>query len=314
MKNNLLNEFKIFCTLTRSYSLPISVMSWLVPFVYAIFEKGNIFNGIAALIGIIILHLGSNLFDDIVDYSFELIDIRKGKKCSFNFQKGKCTCFIENKVALKQAFIIDLFLFTIATLIGIYYVYTMGLELLYIIILTAILCLLYPILGSRGFGEIIIALIFSPLLYSGVYFVMTGSFSLKILILSISTGLMTVAVLVNHSILDYRYDTTNRKITLCGISGSEKNALLLLFLIILAAYINLIFWILNSQFSVVYLLPFLTLPFVFKIIKEMNMFIKQEKSPDNAKSFLTKFLLVQNLQKYFIILLCISVIIDKFYR
>jgi 1,4-dihydroxy-2-naphthoate octaprenyltransferase len=40
----------------------------LVPFVYALFNNGNILNGIIATIGVVILHLGTNLFDDVIDY------------------------------------------------------------------------------------------------------------------------------------------------------------------------------------------------------------------------------------------------------
>ena len=107
MKEN----FKLFCTLTRAYSLPISVMSWLVPFLFALFNKGNVLYGIIALFGIVVLHLASNLFDDIIDYSRELWDIKRGKKIDFNFQKGKCCCIIENKITFKKAILINIILF-----------------------------------------------------------------------------------------------------------------------------------------------------------------------------------------------------------
>ena len=53
---------------SRIFSLPMTVLSWLVVFAYAIKHDGNIFNGIIALIGIACAHLATNLFDDYVDY------------------------------------------------------------------------------------------------------------------------------------------------------------------------------------------------------------------------------------------------------
>ena len=64
MKNLVSFWFKT----TRAYSLPMSIMSWSVPFVFGITDKGNILYGIIALIGIIFAHLGVNMFDDFVDF------------------------------------------------------------------------------------------------------------------------------------------------------------------------------------------------------------------------------------------------------
>ena len=221
---------------------------------------------------------------------------------------------VENKITFKKAILINIILFGIAFLTGLFFLGISGIKLLYILIPSIVLCLLYPVLGCMGLGEIIIAIIFSPLLYSGVYLVMTGGFSLQILILSISTGFLTVAILFNHSLLDFKYDTTNRKITLCRICRNEKNALILLTVIIALAYVNLLFWVLQGSLNVLYLLPCLTLPFALKLIKEMNVYISKDKTPDNAQNFLEKFLMAQNLQKYFIIVLCVSIILSDWFK
>jgi len=289
-------------------------MSWLVPFLYALFAGGNLSYGLIALAGIIVLHLASNLFDDLIDYLRAFWAVKTGKQQTFNFQKGKCCCIFENKITFKQAVFIDCILFAASLLTGVFFFGIYGIELLYIIIPAGILCLLYPVLGRLGFSEIIIAVIFSPLLYSGVYFVMTGSFSLNLLLLSIAAGLVTIGVLVNHSLLDYRYDTADRKITLCSISGSEKNALLLLAFLTSGAYISLLIFVLKGIFPPVYLLPFITLPFWLKLVKKMNSYIKEAHAPENAEKFLEKFLYAQNLQKYFITALCFSIILSGWFK
>jgi len=46
----------------------------------------------------------------------------------------------------------------------------------------------------------------------------------------------------------------------------------------------------------------------------MKIYINLGKVPDNAQIFLEKFLLAQNLQKYFIIILCIAVILSNLFK
>ena len=252
---NFYSKIKILFNACRGYSTPISIMSWLVPFLFASLAGGNRFFGLLCLFGIVILHMGANIFDDAIDYTLEKRKIDKGIKTDFNFQAGKCIYIFNGELSLKQYYVISFILFSIATTIGLYFLHIYNLKLLYIIIPTAILCLLYPILGSLGLGEIIVATIFSPILYSGVYFVMTGNFNLEILILSISTGFLVVSVLHNHMLMDYKLDEKNRKITLCRICGSEKKALILLGIIIGLAYINLIIWTIVGKLSLYYLIP-----------------------------------------------------------
>lgn len=300
--NLFLKKIAILFTACRGYSLPISFMSWLVPFLYALFSEGSLFSGLVALFGILILHMGSNIFDDAIDYTIAKKKIEKGIQKNFNFQKGKCIYIFNNELSLKQYYIISFTLFSIGLLIGLFFLLTIGLKLLYIIIPTAILCLLYPILGCLGLGEVIVATIFSPLLYLGVYLVMTGNFSSDILILSISTGCFVVAVLHNHMLMDYKLDEESRKITLCRLCKSEENALKLLGIIISLAYINILTWIILGKLNIYYLIPLASIPFAVKLYKDM-------KNPNIE--FLKKFLLPEKLLSLFTLLLCISIVVEK---
>ena len=277
-------------------------MSWLVPFLYASLSGGNRFFGLICLLGIVILHMGVNIFDDAIDYTLEKIKIKKGLKTDFNFQAGKCLYIFNGELSLKQYYIISFILFSIATIIGLYFLSIYNLKLLFIILPTAILCLLYPILGSLGLGEIIVSIIFSPMLYMGVYFVMTGFLNTDILFLSISTGFLVVAVLHNHMLMDYKLDEKNRKITLCRLCGSEKKALILLGIIIALAYINIIICTIFNILSLYYLIPLLSIPFAIKLYKDMA-------NPEI--DFLSKFLLPEKLLSLFTLLLCISIALDK---
>ncbi len=306
--DNFTKKAEILFTACRCYSLPISFMSWVIPFTFALKKGADIYYGLLSLLGILILHMAANLFDDVIDYIREKSAIDKGLKDKFNFQEGKCKYIFNGDLTIKNAFILCLILFILAFIIGVFFIYKCGFELLWLIILTAVLCLLYPVLGSKGFGEVLIAIIFSPLLYLGVYFVMTGDVSVKLLILSISTGFLTVAILHNHMLLDYKFDETNRKITLCTISGNQFNAYILLFVFVIMAYVNLFVFFFMGKIGIVYLIPVLSLPLAVKLLKEMKNHIN---AADDKKSFLYKFMLAQTLHTVFTLLLCASIILDK---
>ena len=312
----------------RVYSLPISVMAWIIPFTYSLSNGGNIKYGFIALIGIIILHLASNLFDDTIDYLIARKKIKQGILDCFNFQEGKCYCIFNNLLSIKDYIIACIILFLTAGIIGLYFLNIYGLTLLYILIPAIILCLTYPILGSLGFGEIIIAIIFAPLLYIGTYYVMSASFSNIILMLSISTGLLTVAVLHTHMLLDYKLDTKNRKITLCRICKSEQNSYILLCFFIIGAYFNIFILCNLNYLSPIFYLTYLSLPTAFTLLKVMKIHIKNPKKEiepnifmgdtkaiknieESQRNFLLKFLIVRNLLSFFTILLCISIVISR---
>ena len=318
----------IWLTAVRAYSLPVSIISWLVPFIFGCFQNGDIKYGILSLIGIITLHMATNLFDDAIDYTREKQKIDKGLKKDFNFQKGKCACIFEGKLTLYQYYIVSFILFLISGIIAIYFIFLYGTNLLYIIIPSAILCTLYPLLGCLGMGEIVVAIVFSPLLYLGVFYSMTGFFSLEILLISISTGLLSVAVLHNHMLLDFKYDEDNRKITLCRLCRNEKNAFILLVIIISFAYINIITSVFLKLLSPYFLITLFSLPTAITLYKVMKQHIKNpnekikttffmsntkaiETVPTEQRDFLIKFLIVRNLLSIFTLLICIAVVLSK---
>lgn len=303
-------KFLVLFSACRGYSTPTSILSWLIPFTFSVLSNGNIMYGTLSILGILAVHLGTNIFDDAIDYTKEIIDIKRGLKEKPCLQEGKCWYILNNTISLKVSYFIAFGLFTIGLIIGLFFLHIWGAKLLYIIIPTAILCILYPILGCLGLGEIIVGTIYSVLIYSGVYFVMTGEFSLTILLLSISTGLLVVTVLFNHMLLDYKVDENNRKITLCRLCKTPQKALILMGIIIAFAYINIIFLCYTKYLSYVYLITLLSIPFAIKLIKEMNKYIMNKMQIDE-KSFIIKFLLSEKLLCSFTILLFIAVILDK---
>jgi len=86
-----MEKLKFWLECLRAYSMPMSIFAWSIPFAYGCFHKGNIAYGLLALIGIICVHLGANLFDDIIDS--KNIHIQKKKLKQLILKKVNADCF-----------------------------------------------------------------------------------------------------------------------------------------------------------------------------------------------------------------------------
>ena len=269
-----MDKLRLFFEYTRAYALPMSVTAWAVAFAFGISNKGNILYGIVALFGIICAHLGANLFDDIIDYKKYLKSQKKEQK--INLKKGKCKCFLNGELSVGQAFKICFLLFGFAALTGLFFAGIYKLPILIIMGITGILCLIYPVSGYLGLSEIIIGTIFSPLLFTGVYYVMTGMLSAKLLLLSVSFALVTVCLLYTDFYLDYNTDKEAGKKTLPVLCTSKQNAYYFYIFIIFLIYANLFIGIHGHIFPLKYSIIFLSVFPALSTIGRLQKYIDKE--------------------------------------
>ena len=64
----MLKQAVLIMECSRIFSLPMTIFSWLVIFIYSLLNSGNALYGIIALVGLCFAHLGTNLIDDYFDY------------------------------------------------------------------------------------------------------------------------------------------------------------------------------------------------------------------------------------------------------
>lgn len=321
MKNLVSFWFKT----TRAYSLPMSIMSWSVPFVFGITDKGNILYGIIALIGIIFAHLGVNMFDDFVD--FLIAKKNANAEGKIVLQKGKCAYLLNKELTLKQLALVICVLFTLAVLCGLYLTVKTGFTVVIITAIAGVIGLLYPLLSFVALGEIAVGVIFAPLLYTGVYYVMTGGFSLELFPVAISTGILTIGLLHAHMFLDIDYDKPNNKRTLCLLAGSKENAVRNQLYIMALGYINIIAFVLMQKIANIYLITLLSLPTAVMLYKIMRAGIinPDEKIHTNIffgilenmqeykenRNFMITFMTARNVMVEFTILVCLAKVISE---
>ena len=92
----MLGNTKTILECSRIFSLPMTVMSWLVIFVFALIDSGNVWYGLIAFAGLCFAHLGTNIIDDYFDYKFLIksVDFDKEEYLK-NSQKTKCRYIID---------------------------------------------------------------------------------------------------------------------------------------------------------------------------------------------------------------------------
>ncbi len=283
MSNKIEKWFGLwFMQVSRGYSLPMSLTNWLVVFVLGFTNEGNILYGFLALIGFAFAHMGTNVFDDFVDH---LTGVPKQKCKTAHIDNGQTT--------LRTIFILAGVYFLIALAIGIFLFIKCGWVVLALAFAGGIIALVYPFLNKFALGELAVGLTFGPLLFIGVYFVMTARITLQVLLLSIPVAIFTVGVLMVHALMDYDFDKVSGKKTLCILAGSKIAALNMIFaLIVLAFAITL--GLIGLEYLPVSSGCVLGLfPIVIVLYKRLGIYITESEHPES--SFRKNFALIRNL-------------------
>lgn len=263
-----MNKIIFWLNCSRAFALPITIMSWLVIFVYCITQGGNILNGILALVGISLAHLAGNLADDYIDYGI----LSKDEKIMNSAVKTKC-CFIrDGSVTLNDIKKMIIFFSAFALLIGAFLYFRSGIGVFWLTLVGGILTLTYAKFSLVGLSEVVIGLLFGPLMFEGVYYVMKKGFSLEVLVLSIAVVMFSIGFLYVHTLLDFDCDKTSHKRTLCCRIGDKNKALILLTLFYCAGFTALVvFGVMTKNYAI--LVAFLTVPMaqnIFKLMKKYN--------------------------------------------
>lgn len=273
---------------SRLFSLPMTLLSWLVIFVYSLKSGGNVLNGLVALIGISCAHLATNLFDDYVDY----------KKLTDNSQKCKCAYIKDGKATLKDVLVVVIIYCAIACFTGLFLLLRCGFPVVVLGLIGGIITLVYAKLSQNGLSELAVGTAFGPLLFEGVYFVMTGKFSLVVLALSLAVVMFTIGLLYVHTLLDFEGDMYAHKKTLVCRIGDKNVALKGVYIVYGLGYLFtlLLAFLLKNYFI---LLTFLLIPFVFDMYNSLKTFT----CGDDVKEFYFRLLKARNLMVYYSLLI-----------
>lgn len=285
---------------SRGYSVPMSILNWLVVFslTLKITPNSNILYPFIALVGIIFAHLGTNLFDDCIDY---LLKVPK-QECKTEYLETKFTDF-------KTICLVTGFYFLVALMIGLFFVTKFGMPIFSLILIASVFIILYPRLNNYALGEVAVGLCFGVLLFMGISFIMTSTFQSELILISIPVSLLTVAVLYAHSLMDFDFDKKSGKFTLCQLQKTKQNALWGLMIIYFAAFLFTIVLVCLKILPMSVSLVVLLMPLVVKLYKNLKYYNSANKPLKS--DFLVNFKLARNISVLYNIILIVAFCVWK---
>ena len=161
-----------------------------------------------------------------------------------------------------------------------------------------VITLSYAKLSQVGMSEIAVGIAFGPLLFEGVFFVMTKTFSLEVFILSLAVVMFTIGLLYVHTILDFEGDMVCHKKTLCCRLGDKSLALKGVWVIYSLAYLFTVIlaFVLKNYFL---FFTFILIPLIVRLYNSLGDYTCGGAPED----FYFRLLQARNLMVYYSILI-----------
>lgn len=269
----------------RKASLAQSMLPAILAVVIAINEaEFNIFLAILAVLGVVSAHLGMNLADDFFDYKVNTAESRKElSRQGIRARIVKYPYLTSNESTLqdlKKAIV--LFLLFAAIMGGIILTVRFNWLIVLIAFLTLFLGISYsgfPFKFSYiGLGELVIGIIFGPLLMMGVYIASANRLDSSVVLASIPVGLLVVNILFTHSFIDKKADESANKMTFARLLKTNKANLTASLLFNFIPYLIIVAGVVLKYLHPLYLLIFLVLPRSIWLIKSLFDFAKSENA------------------------------------
>jgi len=220
---------------------------------------------LAALLGAVLLHSGTNIVNEIYDVR-QGIDTIVSPRASHAIVKGRLT--------ERTAFLIAGGAFVLAIAVGLYLVSLRG---------PAIVVLgLLGLVGGWGYtapplqykyralGVPLVFVLMGPLMVVGSYFAVTGAWSTEALILSVPVGLLVAAILHGNEWRDISEDTRAGIVTLSSRIGREW-AHYGYVALVLGAYITLGLSVAFALLPPATLVAILSLPFLAQVVRSAEL-------------------------------------------
>ena len=222
---------------------------------------------ILATVGAVMAQSAADFIDDYFDY--------KNGNLGNKEQQFHDSPLISGKITTGQVMFAFLLCLGIAVGIGIYLLIEVGLPVLYLMAAGAFIVLFYtspPIrLNYRGLGETMLFIAFGPMIVFGVYFVLTGEFSIEPLLASIPLGIFIMNVGIVSNTFDHDDDVKSGKRSL-PVRFGQANAVKVLTIVTFLAYATVVISVILDIMPYWTLIGLLSLPVAIQVIKATSKF------------------------------------------
>lgn len=250
----------------RPWSFPASTMPALLVISYMFLNQNtyveiNWWYGIIALLGAVIFHASGNLVSDYFDYKHKV-----DRKESF----GSSHMLVEGVFTPKAILSLGIVFMVIGILIGFFLLFNTGMDLLWIGAIGVLGTFFYYKFKYAALGDLLIFIIYGPLIGFGTAFVMTNHLQWEVILLTIPVALLVVNILHSNNTRDIRDDAKANIKTLAmklGVEGSKVQYIINA----MSAYIAVSLMVVFGMLHPLSLVVFVTLPLALKNIKTMQL-------------------------------------------
>ncbi len=284
-----MKQIKIWFNNARSISLPQSVLPALTAIALSISQDSfSYLNAVIALLGCIFAHLGMNLADDYFDYN------NKGSECRQTLAKegmrsriAKHPYLMDGSTSIKGLVVAICIFLLIAGICGAFISYIHGLPIIIIALIGLFLGISYSGFPFRlsyyGFGELVIGLMFGPLIMIGCYYSACGVFSHEIIYVSIPVGLLVTNIVYSHSIMDALPDEKANKMTFARLLHTNFAMLTFSAILNFLPFVIILIAVVFNKLSWAYCITFILLPMAIYLFCSLKKFVQNEDISLNPK-------------------------------
>ena len=221
---------------------------------------------IVALICSLLIQIGTNFHNDLYDFL---------KGADNEKRKGPQRVLASGLISVNEMKIGTLFIFSIAFVLGLYLVYTAGITILIIGIVSILAALAYTSgpypLAYNGLGDIFVFMFFGIVGTMGTFYIQVKEFTVLAFLISIPVGALVTNILVVNNFRDIEEDKAAGKRTLAvklGKTFTRYQYIMLLTVSFLIPAVLFLFY----NFDLWIFLPYVTIPIAFRLIKMLSTF------------------------------------------
>ena len=153
--------------------------------------------GAWAVIGTMVIHAGGNLMSDYFDFKYDV---------DREDRMGNSVLMMDGVFSTKHFLVYGLSCLSVGSLIGIYLFVHTGWPLLAIGVLGILGAILYYRFKYRAMGDLVVFIIYGPLIMLGTVYAMTATLNLNVLLLSLPVALLSVNILHANNTRDMEND------------------------------------------------------------------------------------------------------------
>lgn len=217
---------------------------------------------VCALLSSFFIQIGTNFVNDAMDF-------KKGADTEARLGPQRVTQL--GIFTFKQVMTMATVFFVMAVLLGVPLVISGGWPIVILGLLSVAMGYAYTSgpypLAYKGLGDLFVILFFGLIAVGGMYYLLTGTYSVSALVLGLQVGCLTTVLIAINNLRDIYQDKLVNKKTLAVRLG-VKAAKLWIYFLIVAPFLIGYYWLFQGLFYY-YIIPILTLPLALSMIKKI---------------------------------------------